>query len=180
MSTETSITGSGILGGQGAGSISGSGGPSIFSGTGITDPNNDNGNGSDNNRSSGPQQNLVVTVTEQSSAQSAATSLEELAPVYTLSVSSEGRQLDHLNGSVTVRVSCPAPKTTGLIFAVFRTEEGSLKAFAARYDSITGQLVFQCDMPGDFAFVCTDYKDELYTDEFYAFLETFASVRSLN
>ena len=60
------------------------------------------------------------------------------------------------------------------------TANGELHAFRATWDQATGRLVFDSDMLGDFAVVCTDYKDELYTDEFYAFLETFASVRSLS
>ena len=67
-----------------------------------------------------------------------------------------------------------------MIFVVFRNSDGSLKVFRARYDRITGQLVFDCDMLGDFAVVCIDYKGDINSNEFYALLESFDSVKKLN
>ena len=193
MSTNTSMTGSGIIGGSGAGSISGGSGieltiPTGNNGNGNGDNGNgngDNGNGSEDpsppvNPQPAPQQNVVVTVTQQDPAGQQAASLEEIDSVFTLSAVSEGQTLTGLSGTVTVRFTCPAPKTGGMIFAVFRNDDGSLKVFRARYDRISGQLVFQTDMLGDFAVVCIDYDGELYSEEFYALLESFDSVRSLD
>lgn len=194
MSTQTSMTGSGILGGSGAGSITGGAGSSIFTGSGITnnsgssdDDENSNDDDSNNdhapvvNPQPGAQQNVVVTVTSNDdTAGQQAASLEELDTVYTVSASVEGHTVAELTGMVTVRFSCPAPETNVMIFAVFRDSNSSLKVFRARYDRITGQLVFECDMLGDFAVVCVDYKGDLTSDEFYALLESFDSVNKLH
>ena len=40
--------------------------------------------------------------------------------------------------------------------------------------------MFQTDMLGDFAIVCIDYSGELYSEEFYDYLETFISVQKLS
>ena len=185
MSTNTSMTGSGIIGGSGAGSISGGSGIELNIPTGNNgNGNGDNGNGSDDPspvvNPQAPQQNVVVTVTQQDPAGQQAASLEDISSVFSLSAVSDGQILTGLSGSVTVRYSCPAPQTGGMIFAVFRAEDGSLKVFRARYDRISGQLVFQTDMLGDFAVVCIDCDGELYSEEFYALLESFDSVRSLH
>ena len=186
--------GSGILGGSGAGSITGGAGSSIFTGSGITnnsgssdDDENSNDDDSNNdhapvvNPQPGAQQNVVVTVTSNDdTAGQQAASLEELDTVYTVSASVEGHTVAELTGMVTVRFSCPAPETNVMIFAVFRDSNSSLKVFRARYDRITGQLVFECDMLGDFAVVCVDYKGDLTSDEFYALLESFDSVNKLH
>ena len=187
MSTNTSMTGSGVIGGSGAGSVSGGTGTQIN--IPVVDNGNGNGNGNNGNGNDdpspvihpqpAPQQDVAVSVTELSASDPQAASLEELQPVYSLSATADGQVLTELSGSVTVRFSCPAPQTGGMIFAVFRAEDGSLKAFRARYDRISGQLVFQTDLLGDFAVVCIDYDGELYSDEFYALLESFDSVRSL-
>ena len=185
MSTNTSMTGSGIIGGSGAGSICGGSGIELNIPTGSNgNGNGDNGNGSDDPspvvNPQAPQQNVVVTVTQQDPAGQQAASLEDISSVFSLSAVSDGQILTGLSGSVTVRFSCPAPQTGGMIFAVFRAEDGSLKVFRARYDRISGQLVFQTDMLGDFAVVCIDCDGELYSEEFYALLESFDSVRSLH
>ncbi len=184
FNTQTSATGSGIIGGSGAGSISGGTGLQINIPTGGGNNNGNNENGGDDpspviHPQPAPQQDVAVSVTELSASDPQAASLEELQPVYSLSATADGQVLTELSGSVTVRFSCPAPQTGGMIFAVFRAEDGSLKVFRARYDRISGQLVFQTDLLGDFAVVCIDYDGELYSDEFYALLESFDSVRSL-
>ena len=110
-----------------------------------------------------PQQDVTVSVTELSASDPQAASLEELQPVYSLSATADGQVLTGLSGSVTVRFSCPAPQTGGMIFA----------------DSTLIERKVERDMLGDFAVVCIDYDGELYSDEFYALLESFDSVRSL-
>ena len=216
MSTNSALTGSGILGGSGAGSVSGGAGSSILTGTGISSTSgntgtndntggnsgdngandntgSDNGNsgsgdntGGDNgnsgssdntsgnngnagNTTAAAQQNIIVSVNEIASSDS----------VFTLTASMNGKALNALTGTVRVRFDYPAPAAAGQLFAVFRNADGSLTAYAARYDAISGQIVFESGLLGEFAVVCMDYKGELYTDEFYAFLETFASVKAL-
>ena len=253
MSTNTSITGSGILGGSGAGSMTGGTGILVdLSSFTTNDQNNGNGdsghgdnngnenNGSQNNsnteisdsivgnHSAGNPSNdnttnhsnndnstagsyitpedikpdvkpedLVITVTVQetgsssaetsrAAAQSASTpltdavSLEEAAPVYNLTVTVCDQLVTKLNEKITVRFSCPAPKSNRQIFAVFRDEDGNLKAFKARYDIIKEQLVFETDMLGDFAVVCIDFNSDIDSEEFYKYLERFDSVKALS
>ena len=253
MSTNTSITGSGILGGSGAGSMTGGAGIlvdlSSFTTNNQSNGNGDSGhddnNGNDNNgsqnnsntetsdtivgnHSTGNPSNdntanhsnndnsaagsyitpedikpdvkpedLVITVTVQemgsssaetnrAAAQSASTpltdavSLEEAAPVYNLTVTVCDQLVTKLNEKITVRFSCPAPKTNRQIFAVFRDGDGNLKALKARYDIIKEQLVFETDMLGDFAVVCIDFNGDLDSEEFYKYLERFDSVKALS
>ena len=253
MSTNTSITGSGILGGSGAGSMTGGTGILVdLSSFTTNDQNNGNGdsghgdnngnenNGSQNNsnteisdsivgnHSAGNPSNdnttnhsnndnstagsyitpedikpdvkpedLVITVTVQetgsssaetsrAAAQSASTpltdavSLEEAAPVYNLTVTVCDQLVTKLNEKITVRFSCPAPKSNRQIFAVFRDGDGNLKAFKARYDIIKDQLVFETDMLGDFAVVCIDFNSDIDSEEFYKYLERFDSVKALS
>ena len=211
LSTNTSATGTGIIGNSGAGSMTAGTGQSILSSdettntSGDGNDNHDSGNGNDNenggNNNSGeddsssdeslhsptvinnqntPDRDLVITVTEKITGTYAGVSLEEAETVYTLSVEADGKPLSRLNRSITVRFSCPAPESGGEIFVVFRDKDGALKVFKAKYDRIKGQLVFETDMLGDFAVVCIDFNGELYSDEFFAYLETFASVKKLN
>ncbi|MCR4607125.1 MAG: hypothetical protein K5771_05330 [Oscillospiraceae bacterium] len=98
---------------------------------------------------------------------------------YNLSAYLEEKQIFELGNIVTVRFDYPAPTADGQLFAVFRNEDGSLTAFPARYDAITGQLVFNGDKLGNFVVVCIDYEGKLYTKEFYDFLETIESVKEL-
>ncbi|MCR4607124.1 MAG: hypothetical protein K5771_05325 [Oscillospiraceae bacterium] len=253
MSTNTSITGSGILGGSGAGSMTGGSGILVDLSSFITNnQSNENGdsghgdnNGNDNsgsqndinsessdttagdhdagnqpNDNTGNQSNndnstegsyitpedikpdvkpddLIITVTVQemgsssaetgrAAAQSASTpltdavSLEEAAPVYNLTVTVCDQLVTKLNEKITVRFSCPAPKSNRQIFAVFRDGDGNLKAFKARYDIIKEQLVFETDMLGDFAVVCIDFNSDIDSEEFYKYLERFDSVKALS
>ncbi len=99
---------------------------------------------------------------------------------YNLAAYYDGEQIFSLNGKVTVRFDYPAPETEGPFFVVFRNGNGSLTAFAARYDRLAGQLVFNGDKLGDFVVVCPDgFDGELFSEEFYAFLETIDSVKAL-
>lgn len=98
---------------------------------------------------------------------------------YNLAAYLEEKQIFELNNIVTVRFDYPVPTADGQLFAVFRNEDGSLTAFPARYDTITGQLVFNGDKLGNFVVVCVDYEGKLYTKEFYDFLETIESVKEL-
>ena len=98
---------------------------------------------------------------------------------YHLSAYLDGQQIFKLGNKVTVRFDYPAPAAEGQLFAVFRNADGSLTAFPARYDAITGQLVFSGDKLGNFVVVCIDYEGELYTKEFYDLLETIESVANL-
>ena len=231
LTSDTTATGSGIIGGNGAGSVTGGTGISILTGVGITAPTDDghdsgdngdengNSNGGENGNSNNPSgdngssnnnsgnsennqgfndgsyndyappmtlnqdttvSNIEITVTEKEVHTSALLSLEEAEPVYTLSVIVEKQPVTKLTDSITVRFTCPAPKTNKQIFVVFRDENGSLKVFKARYDRIKGQLVFDTDMLGDFAVVFVDFKVDINSDDFYKYLETLENVKSLS
>ncbi len=98
---------------------------------------------------------------------------------YNLSAYIEKKQIFELNSKVTVRFDYPVPTGEGKLFVVFRNEDDSLTAFPARYDAITGELVFSGDKLGNFVVVSIDYNGKLYTKEFYDFLETIESVKNL-
>lgn len=156
LDTSSISTGSGILGGSGAGDYKGDkGNSSLIFGTGKT-PGPTSGNHS-----------LVLEVTDRDTC-------------YNLAAYYDGKQIFSLNGKVTVRFAYPAPAAEGRFFVVFRNGDGSLTAFAARYDAVTGQLVFSGDKLGDFVVVSIDdFDGQLFSAEFYAYLETISSVKAL-
>ncbi len=99
---------------------------------------------------------------------------------YNLAAYYDGKQIFSLNNKVTVRFDYPVPTSEGRFFVVFRNGDGSLTAFAARYDAVAGQLVFSGDKLGDFVVVSIDdFDGQLFSAEFYAYLETISSVKSL-
>ena len=99
---------------------------------------------------------------------------------YNLAAYYDGKQIFSLNSKVTVRFDYPVPASEGRFFVVFRNGDGSLTAFAARYDAVAGQLVFSGDKLGDFVVVCPDgFDGEIFSEDFYAFLETIDSVKAL-
>lgn len=152
----TSSTGSGILGGSGAGDYKGDMDKSkLIFGTGkSTDKPVAN-------------HSLILVVTDKETC-------------YNLAAYYDGKQIFSLNSKVTVRFDYPVPTSEGRFFVVFRNGDGSLTAFAARYDAVTGQLVFSGDKLGDFVVVCIDdFDGQLFSEEFYSFLETISSVKSL-
>ena len=99
---------------------------------------------------------------------------------YNLAAYLDRKQIFSLNSKVTVRFDYPVPASESRFFVVFRNGDGSLTAFAARYDAVARQLVFSGDKLGDFVVICPDgFDGELSGEKFYAFLETIDSVNAL-
>ena len=73
----------------------------------------------------------------------------------------------------------PAEAEGKSLYVVFRTADGSLKAFAARYDKAGGKLVFETDLLGEFVVVVFDYEGEAFTAAFYEALAKLAVVQKL-
>ncbi len=62
---------------------------------------------------------------------------------------------------------------------VFRDAEGSLKAFEAVYDPVTGMLRFSPDIAGRFVVVAFDFDGEPFSEEFYRALAELDTVKAL-
>ena len=151
----TAGTGSAILGGSGAGEYKGDMGKSslIF------------GTGKSSSGLMAASHSLILEVTDKESW-------------YNLAAYYDGKQIFSLANKVTVRFDYPAPDPGGRLFVLFKNSDGSLTAFAANYNALTGQLVFSGDELGDFMVVCTDFDGKLFSDEFYDFLDTLDSVKA--
>ena len=54
---------------------------------------------------------------------------------------------------------------------MFRNADGSLTAFRASYDPLSGRLSFECDRLGDFVIVAFAFAGEEYSEAFYEALE---------
>ena len=74
---------------------------------------------------------------------------------------------------------CPEGWDTEDLFVVFRQADGTLVAVRARFDAVTGELLFETDLSGVFAVVSFPYAGELFSDAFYAALETLDAIRDL-
>ena len=138
-STTTSFTGSGILGGAGAGSV----------------------------RLSSAIGDLRVIVTEEVMG-------------YRVHVYSGNREITDLGGrkvKASMSFSLPQGWNSGMTFAVFKNDDGSLTAFRAVYDPLTGTLTFDTDRTGDFVLVSLDYDGELFSAGFYAALSRLPEVQ---
>ena len=77
------------------------------------------------------------------------------------------------------RFTLPAGWNKNCVFAVFRSDDGSLTAFRATYDEQTGMLSFDTDLTGIFALVSFSFDGELYSEEFYEALEALDEIRDL-
>ena len=102
---------------------------------------------------------------------------------WTLSVWYGDTQIFDL-GITTVRARFKFDKPndwdTKNIYVVFIDKDGkSLKAFPAKYDAITEELVFDSSLVGEFVVVQFDYQGELYSKGFYDELAKLDAVRHL-
>ena len=73
----------------------------------------------------------------------------------------------------------PAEAEGKSLYVVFRAADGSLKAFAARYDKVGGKLVFETDLLGEFVVIAFNYEGEAFTAAFYEALAKLAEVQKL-
>ena len=227
-STHTNYTGTGILGGQGAGSVQGGSGSTVFSGSGISNPikpgdngngdngngngdngngngdngngngdngngNGDNGNGNgDNGNGNGDNGNGVDPSDDNGSGkenegnkdsknvgsvsdgeQSEAFWVEEDQKGYVLCAKDGVDTLKDLGGHVKIRMpyTPPAGMNGKSVYAVFRTGDGTLRAFKASISILKGELSFTSECLGRFIIVSFEFDGEEFSDAFYEALE---------
>ena len=65
------------------------------------------------------------------------------------------------------------------IYVVFLDKNGSLRAIPASYNAVTGELVFDSSLVGEFVVVTFDYHGELYSKDFYNELAKLDAVKHL-
>ena len=195
--TGTVFTGSGILGGNGAGSVH-------YGSTNHNDPiepDDDNGkeNGApdDNGKENGDpgrtegapddngKENGDPGRTETVTAPQAATvwvDAQSDGIHYTLCAAEGEKTLRDLGGrvSVSMRYELPPQDTGKALYAVFRNADGTITAARARYSGLKGELSFETDRLGTFVIVAFDFDGEEFSDAFYAALEDLLERQSLN
>ncbi|MBR6207833.1 MAG: hypothetical protein IKQ69_02435 [Oscillospiraceae bacterium] len=167
-STNTSYTGSGVLGGPGAGSVPGGTQFPILRGAGIhrTQPNDD-----DPSNHSGGQQ-LGQTNTEADQGLSDADFWVEPDETGTCSVlcAVDGEATLKAHGgvaSVSMSYTPPEGSTAKSFYVVFRDSSGTLRAFRASYSRLRSELSFEAECLGRFVVVAFDFDGEVFSDAFY-------------
>ena len=185
--TGTLFTGSGILGGSGAGSVT------IGNATRIEnnpDPTPDPGPQPDPDPKPDPVP-LAATVEEAPEQvpliwveaapviyNDAATSAETQYVVLAL----EGEKtLEKLGGraNVSMKFTLPDEYAGKPLYVVFRNEDGTLTAIRATYSGITGLLRFITDRLGSFMVVGFDFDGVEFSEEFYMLLAELPELENL-
>ena len=184
-STNTAYTGSGVLGGSGAGNVSG--GPRRLALTGSRepveiiseDPDPDPGPEPTPDHDPEPDPEPAPAVQPADDLRVWAETVE--SGCYMLHIESDGTEVPRLAVPVTVRMDySPAPGTENKpMFAVFRKTDGTLAVFEAHYDPLTGQLVFDADLAGEFVVVAFAFDGEPFTEDFYLALADLAEIKAL-
>jgi hypothetical protein len=197
--TNTSFTGTGILGGAGAGSvIGGNSSSSIFTGTGITylnsgngDSENENGNSGNENGSSGNENGNSGNENSGSENENNTSWNSNYAVKTWVETESDGafvlrssgaQRLESLNESgFDVRMDCPrgAAEAEKPLFAVFRDTDGNLHAFRAQIDPEDGKLCFHTSFLGRFVIVVFDWEEGELSEAFYKALESLPEIALL-
>ena len=166
--TNTSFTGTGVLGGNGAGSVSG--GTKSLAVTGIR-------------RSSETSEQDSVTDPEPEETAGFHVWVEELHEegCFELHLEIAGKAVRRLMKPVKVRMAYTLTdgSESKPLYAVFRDTDGSLKAFEAYFDPATGILSFNSDMAGRFVVVSFDFEGEPFSEEFYQALAKLDAVKTL-
>ena len=205
-STSTSYTGSGVLGGTGAGSITIGGITYDLSSAKDYDPTPDPGPAPNPDPSPDPgplpkpdptpepdpkPDPLVVTIEEAPvetplvwAEVAPAVSNDAVSPTETQYVvlALEGEKtLKELGGRATVLMSYtpPAEYAGKPLFVVFRNEDGTLTAIRATYSNITGLLRFITDRLGTFMVVGFNFDGEEFSEEFYEALSRLTVLEKL-
>lgn len=189
--TSASLTGSGVIGGPGSGSVKAGTGKVIFGDTSYTEPDPDpspkpDNNNNNNNKaartsavnvSAGKAAGLVVTVSLLETGTEAPYEVNPETPqIMHLDVTYAETPVTDLNGN-PVRASFPftVPESWGdpagiagnNLYAVFADENDTLTAYNAQYDTGTGEISFEAEQTGDFVIVQFKYEDEPFTEDFY-------------
>ena len=68
---------------------------------------------------------------------------------------------------------------TDNLYVVFRNEDGTLSAVKARYDSVTGKLIFTTGRLGSFVVVGMRYDGLEFSEGFYEALGNMEEVKEL-
>lgn len=170
--TNTSFTGSGVLGGSGAGSVSGGARRLAITGD-RTDPIS---------LEPDPKPDPEPAPTPAQAAEDLRVWTEERnGGYYLLNIERGGKALGRLAARVKVQMEyTPGTDTEGMpMYAVFRDVDGTLTAFEASYDPITGMLSFSSNISGKFIIVAFDFDGEPFTEEFYRALADLDAVGAL-
>ena len=183
--TSTLYTGSGILGGSGAGSVH------------IGRPKqNENNPDSTSVPNPDPQPTLDLTplvATAEEAPAEAPLVWVEAAPIvnneaasptekqYVLLALEGEKTLEELGGKATVAMNYtpPAEYAGKTLYVVFRNEDGTLTAFRATYSDITGLLRFITDRLGTFMVVGFDFDGVEFSEEFYEALAQIPELKDL-
>ena len=183
--TSTLYTGSGILGGSGAGSVH------------IGRPKqNENNSDPTSVPNHDPQPTLDLTplvATAEEAPAEAPLVWVEAAPIvnneaasptekqYVLLALEGEKTLEELGGKATVAMNYtpPAEYAGKTLYVVFRNEDGTLTAFRATYSDITGLLRFITDRLGTFMVVGFDFDGVEFSEEFYEALAQIPELKDL-
>ena len=191
-STNLAYTGSGILGGEGAGSLSGGNSSRILwvKESHKDDPTPDPGPAPTPDPEPEPEP-LVAYIEE--APEEAPLVWAKLAPTSSnektsptemqyVVVALEGEKtLEELGGRATVSMNytLPAEYAGKTLYVVFRNEDGTLSAIRATYSDITGLLRFITDRLGTFMVVGFDFDGEEFSEEFYEALAQIPELENL-
>ena len=189
-STNTTYTGSGVLGGSGAGSVHGGNQRPILSGTGLHRPAPDNHTSPNPNNDDPGGSNDTAGKTETAPANETAdvpqavtvwVETRDDGDRYELCAAEGEKSLQDLGGhvSVTMTYELPLRDTGKALYAVFRNADGTLTALRARYSRVKGELRFEADRLGLFVVVALDCDGEEFSDAFDAALEELPALQRL-
>jgi hypothetical protein len=170
--THISMTGSGVLGGAGAGSVK-FGSITLHVGKSSDDPVEVDDPTEPEEEPADPEETgayLLLWVEEADNG------------CYCIVASRNGETVTRFNGSVEVSVDYtpPAGWNGESIYVVFRNEDGSYTAVEARYDPIEGKLYFMTDRADVFVVVAMDYPGSAFTPDFYKSLAEREEVKALH
>lgn len=178
--TGTLFTGSGILGGSGAGSVH----------YGSTNHSNQSGTDDDNGTGNGGTDSITGKTETEPAAETVTMTRPATVWVeaqsdgirYILCAAEGEKTLRDLGGcvSVSMRYELPPQDAGKALYAVFRNADGTITAARARYSGLKGELSFETDRLGTFVIVAFDFDGEEFSDAFYAALEDLLERQSLN
>lgn len=165
--TNTSFTGTGVLGGNGAGSVSG--GTKCLAVTGTR------------RSSETSEEDDSEPDTENTAGFHAWTEKLHQRGCFELHLEIAGKAVSRLMAPVKIRMAYTFAEESESkpLYAVFRDTDGSLKAFEAHYDAAAGILSFSSDIAGRFVVVAFDFTGEPFSEEFYQALAKLDTVKTL-
>lgn len=178
--TGTLFTGSGILGGSGAGSVH----------YGSTNHSNQSGTDDDNGTGNGGTDSITGKTETEPAAETVTMTRPATVWVeaqsdgirYILCAAEGEKTLRDLGGcvSVSMRYELPPQDAGKALYAVFRNADGTITAARARYSGLKGELSFETDRLGTFVIVAFDFDGEEFSDAFYAALEDLPELQDLS